>query len=146
MNGHLISDGGCTNPGDFSKAFGAGADFIMAGGMFAGHDESGGENVVDEATGKKFKKFYGMSSDVAMNKYSGGVASYRSSEGKLVFLPAKGPIEYTVLDLLGGIRSTCTYIGASKIEDMPDKTNFIRVTQQLNEVYGRAPDRSEAKS
>lgn len=97
-------------PGDFSKAFGAGSDFVMAGGMFAGHDESGGEDV--EIQGERFKKFYGMSSDVAMEKYSGGVAKYRSSEGKLVLLPHKGPIEDTIYDLLGGIRSSCTYVGA----------------------------------
>lgn len=100
----------------------------MAGGLFAGHDESGGENVIDDVTGQRFKKFYGMSSDVAMEKHCGGVASYRSSEGKCVLLPAKGPIENTVLDLLGGIRSTCTYIGADKIENMPERTFFMRVS------------------
>ena len=83
-----------------------------------------------------------MSSDVAMNKYSGGVANYRSSEGKLVLLPAKGPIIDTIYDLLGGIRSTCTYVGSPSIEDLPANTTFIRVTQQLNEVYGKAPDRA----
>ena len=99
----------------------------MAGGLFAGHDESGGRDLVDEITGKRYKQFYGMSSDVAMDRYSGGVAKYRSSEGKLVMLPYKGPIELTVLDLLGGIRSTCTYIGASKMEQMSDKTVFVKV-------------------
>lgn len=98
----------------------------MSGGMFAGHDESGGEDVM--VNGEKFKKFYGMSSDVAMEKYSGGVAKYRSSEGKLVLLPHKGPIENTVGDLLGGIRSTCTYMGSTNIADMPSNTTFIRVT------------------
>ena len=127
MDGLIISDGGCTNPGDFSKAFGAGADFVMAGGMFSGHNESGGDNVVDEKTGKIFKKFYGMSSQTAMQKHSGGVANYRSSEGKLVLVPAKGPIEGTIFDLLGGIRSTCTYIGASNIEEIPNKTTFVKV-------------------
>ena len=99
IGGHIISDGGCTVPGDFSKAFGAGADFIMAGGYFAGHTESGGDLV--EEDGKKFKLFYGMSSDTAMNKHSGGVANYRSSEGKTVKIPYKGPVENTILDLLG---------------------------------------------
>jgi len=113
----------------------------MSGGMFAGHDESGGEDVMID--GEKFKKFYGMSSDVAMEKYSGGVAKYRSSEGKLVLLPHKGPIENTVYDLLGGIRSTCTYMGSTNIADMPSNTTFIRVTQQINEVYGKAPDKAE---
>ena len=85
----MISDGGCTIPGDIAKAFGAGTDFVMLGGMLAGHDESGGENVQNEQ-GEKFKKFYGMSSEDAMNKYSGGINSYRSSEGKTVLLPYKG--------------------------------------------------------
>lgn len=128
LGGYLISDGGCTCPGDFSKAFGAGADFVMAGGMFAAHDESGGEDYVHPQTEKKYKRFYGMSSNVAMDKYSGGVANYRSSEGKVVYLPHKGPILNTVEDLLGGVRSTCTYIGASSLEEMPEKTTFIRVT------------------
>jgi GMP reductase len=110
LGGHVISDGGCTCPGDFSKAFGAGADFIMAGGMFAAHDESGGDLV--EIQGKLYKQFYGMSSSVAMTKHVGGVAEYRSSEGKAVILPYKGPIRNTIQDILGGIRSTCTYVGA----------------------------------
>lgn len=100
----------------------------MAGGTFAGHDESGGENVQNEETGKWYKKFYGMSSEAAMDKYAGGVAKYRSSEGKVVYLPLKGPVMGTTLDLLGGIRSTCTYVGAPKIESLPEKTTFIRVT------------------
>mmetsp|Transcript_17757 Transcript_17757/g.30067 ORF Transcript_17757/g.30067 Transcript_17757/m.30067 type:complete len:294 (+) Transcript_17757:281-1162(+) len=128
LGGYVISDGGCTIPGDFSKAFCAGADFVMAGGIFAGHQESGGETIKVEESGKWFKKFYGMSSDVAMTKYSGGVANYRASEGKLVYLPFKGPIESTILDLLGGVRSTCTYIGAQSIEEMPENTTFIKVT------------------
>ncbi len=110
LGGHVISDGGCTCPGDFSKAFGAGADFVMAGGMFAAHAESGGDLV--EIGGKQYKQFYGMSSSVAMNKHAGGVANYRSSEGKAVILPYKGPISSTINDILGGIRSTCTYVGA----------------------------------
>lgn len=138
-----MSDGGCTIPGDFSKAFAGGSDFIMAGGMFAGHDESGGELV--EIDGKKFKKFYGMSSGEAMDKYSGGVNAYRASEGKLVHLPHKGPIEYTIMDLLGGIRSTCTYVGANNLYELPEKTTFIRVSQQINEVYGKAPEQHETR-
>jgi GMP reductase len=111
LGGHVISDGGCTSPGDFSKAFGAGADFVMAGGMFAGHTESGGA-LVEGADGKLYKEFYGMSSAVAMHKHSGGVAEYRSSEGKVVSVPFRGPISHTINDILGGIRSTCTYVGA----------------------------------
>lgn len=134
LNGHVISDGGCTVPGDFSKAFGAGADFVMAGGVFASHHESGGELV--EIDGKLFKQFYGMSSSVAMNKHAGGVAEYRSSEGKAVILPYKGPIKNTIQDILGGIRSSCTYVGASQLRELSKRTTFIRVTQQINEVFG----------
>ena len=101
LNGHIISDGGCTCPGDFAKALGAGADFVMAGGMFAGHDESGGDIV--EEDGIFYKDFYGMSSAVAMEKHSGGVAEYRSSEGKHVRVAYRGPIAATCVDILGGI-------------------------------------------
>lgn len=133
IGGHIISDGGCTVPGDFSKAFGAGADFIMAGGYFAGHTESGGDLV--EENGEKFKLFYGMSSDTAMNKHSGGVANYRSSEGKTVKILYKGPVENTILDLLGGIRSTLTYVGAKYLKELSKRTTFIRVNNQLNNIY-----------
>jgi len=138
LGGHVISDGGCTCPGDFSKAFGGGADFVMAGGMFAAHEESAGELV--EIDGKYFKKFYGMSSAVAMKKHVGGVANYRSSEGKAVTLPFKGPIEGTILDILGGIRSTCTYVGAHTLKELPKRTTFVRVTQQINNVFGTTDD------
>lgn len=134
LNGHVIADGGCTVPGDFSKAFGGGSDFVMAGGVFASHAESGGELV--EIEGKLFKQFYGMSSSVAMNKHAGGVAEYRSSEGKAVILPYKGPIKNTIQDILGGIRSSCTYVGASELRELSKRTTFIRVTQQINEVFG----------
>mmetsp|Transcript_1162 Transcript_1162/g.2541 ORF Transcript_1162/g.2541 Transcript_1162/m.2541 type:complete len:349 (-) Transcript_1162:142-1188(-) len=133
LGGHIISDGGCTCPGDVAKAFGAGADFVMLGGMLAGHDESAGE--VMERDGKKRKLFYGMSSNTAMNKYSGGVAEYRSSEGKTVEVEYRGPVDATMLDLLGGLRSSCTYVGASSLKEMSKRTTFIRVTQQLNQVF-----------
>jgi len=136
LNGHIIADGGCTNPGDFAKAFGAGADFVMAGGMFSGHDESGGEIV--EIEGKKYKEFYGMSSKTAMDKHNGGVADYRSSEGKRVLINYKGSVNDTILDILGGIRSTCTYVGAPLLKNLSKCTTFIRVSQQLNEVYGKS--------
>lgn len=135
LNGMIMSDGGCTCPGDFGKAFAGGADFIMSGGIFAGHDESGGEII--EENGIKYKEFYGMSSSTAMNKHSGGVANYRTSEGKRVLLKYKGPVKNTILDILGGLRSTCTYVGASKLKYLSKCTTFIRVTQQLNEVYGK---------
>ena len=102
--------------------------------MFAAHAESGGELV--EINGKQYKQFYGMSSSVAMTKHVGGVAEYRSSEGKAVILPYKGPIKDTINDILGGIRSSCTYVGASKLKELSKRTTFIRVTQQINEVFG----------
>jgi GMP reductase len=133
LGGQIISDGGCTTPGDVAKAFGAGADFVMLGGMLAGHDESGGE--LTESQGKKVKLFYGMSSQTAMNKHAGGVADYRASEGKTVEVPYRGPVENTLLDILGGIRSTCTYVGASKLKELSKRTTFIRVAEQENQVY-----------
>ncbi|XP_070382595.1 GMP reductase 2-like isoform X2 [Dermacentor albipictus] len=133
LDGHIISDGGCTCPGDVSKAFGAGADFVMLGGMLAGHDECGGE--VIEKDGKKYKMFYGMSSATAMEKYHGGVAEYRASEGKTVQVPYRGQVQATVLDILGGLRSACTYTGAGRLKELTRRTTFIRVTQQLNQVF-----------
>ncbi|MHA7880467.1 MAG: GMP reductase [Saccharospirillum sp.] len=133
LNGHVISDGGCTCPGDVSKAFGAGADFVMLGGMLAGHDESGGELI--EQDGKRFKRFYGMSSDTAMDKYQGGVAEYRASEGKTVNVPYRGPLQATLQDILGGVRSTCTYVGAAKLKELSKRTTFIRVQEQENRTY-----------
>lgn len=133
LNGHVISDGGCTCPGDVSKAFGAGADFVMLGGMLAGHDESGGELV--EQDGKQYKRFYGMSSDTAMQKYQGGVAEYRASEGKTVNVPYRGALQTTLQDILGGVRSTCTYVGAAKLKELSKRTTFIRVQEQENRTY-----------
>ncbi|XP_035116103.1 GMP reductase 2 isoform X6 [Callithrix jacchus] len=133
LKGHIISDGGCSCPGDVAKAFGAGADFVMLGGMLAGHSESGGELI--ERDGKKYKLFYGMSSEMAMKKYSGGVAEYRASEGKTVEVPFKGDVEHTIRDILGGIRSTCTYVGAAKLKELSRRTTFIRVTQQVNPIF-----------
>ena len=133
LDAHIISDGGLQVVGDFSKAYGGGADFIMSGSMFAGHIESGGELI--EEDGKKYKVFYGMSSSTAMNKYSGGVAQYRSSEGKTVKIEYRGYVKDTILNILGGIRSTMTYIGAKKIKDIPKCTTFVRVNRQLNQFY-----------
>ncbi|MCH2157683.1 MAG: GMP reductase [Oleiphilaceae bacterium] len=135
LGGHVISDGGCTCAGDVSKAFGAGSDFVMLGGMLAGHEESGGELV--ERDGKLYKLFYGMSSSTAMNKHSGGVANYRASEGKTVEMPFKGPVDNTVQDILGGVRSTCTYVGADSLKELSKRTTFIRVQEQENNVYGK---------
>ncbi|VDK62720.1 unnamed protein product [Onchocerca ochengi] len=131
LNGHVMSDGGCTNPGDVAKALGAGADFVMIGGLFAGHDQCGGDTV--EKDGQKYKLFYGMSSDTAMEKHEGSVAEYRASEGKTITVP--GDISKTVQDLLGGLRSACTYTGAKKLKELSKRATFVRVTQQTNEQY-----------
>jgi len=133
LGGQIISDGGCKTPGDVAKAFGAGADFVMLGGMLAGHTESGGEIV--EIKGEKFKQFYGMSSTTAMEKHVGGVAEYRASEGKTVQVPFRGDVEDTLKDILGGLRSTCTYVGASRLKELTKRTTFIRVSEQENTVY-----------
>ena len=133
LKGHICADGGLVNPGDFGKAFGGGADFCMAGGIFSCHDESGSERIIKN--GQLFHKYYGMSSAEAMSKYHGGVAHYRSTEGRCVLLPHKGPVENTILDILGGLRSTCTYVGAERLKELPKRTTFIRVTQQYNNVY-----------
>ena len=133
LGGHIISDGGCTTPGDIAKAFGAGSDFVMLGGMLAGHTESGGELL--EMNGKKYKQFYGMSSATAMNKHVGGVAEYRASEGKTVKIPFKGDVVNTVLDILGGLRSSCTYVGASRLKELTKRTTFIRVSEQENRIF-----------
>ena len=136
LGGRICSDGGCTQPGDIAKAFGGGADFVMLGGMFAGHNESGGE--VIEKDGKKMRAFYGMSSKAAMDKYSGGVAHYRAAEGKIVYLDDRGPVDQTCQDILGGVRSACTYVGARKLKELTMRTTFVRVTQQLNEIFGKS--------
>ena len=134
LGGQIISDGGCKVPGDIAKAFGGGADFVMLGGMLAGHEESGGELVTDEQ-GKKYKLFYGMSSETAMNKYAGGVAEYRASEGKTIKMPFRGSVNETILDILGGLRSTCTYVGASYLKELTKRTTFVRVQEQHNEWF-----------
>lgn len=133
LDAHIISDGGLQVIGDFAKAYGAGSDFVMSGSMFGGHTESGGDLI--EENNKKYKIFYGMSSSTAMNKYSGGVAHYRTSEGKTVKIEYRGDVKNTILDIQGGIRSTMTYIGAKKIKDIPKCTTFIRVNRQLNQIY-----------
>lgn len=148
LGGHIIADGGCTCPGDVAKAFGAGADFVMLGGMLAGHDEGGGEMFTrwkqtgyytEEGDpilqGDRKVQFYGMSSGTAMEKHHGGIANYRSSEGRTVEIPYKGPVEATILDILGGIRSTCTYVGANELKHLSKCTTFVRVNKQFNNVF-----------
>ena len=134
LGGHVISDGGCKFPGDVAKAFGAGSDFVMLGGMFAGHTESGGDLVTDE-NGQMFKDFYGMSSELAQQRYYGDLAEHRASEGKKVRLKYKGSIDITVQSILGGVRSACSYVGAKTLKDLPKCTTFIRVTQTTNEIF-----------
>jgi guanosine monophosphate reductase len=132
-NSYIIGDGGITCAGDISKGLGAGADFIMLGGLLGGHDENPGEII--EENNKKFKIFYGMSSKTSMEKNYGKMDNYRSSEGRTCKIPYKGKIENTIEDLLGGVRSTCTYVGAKNIEELPEKSIFIRVNNQLNKMY-----------
>jgi len=129
LGGHVMADGGCTCPGDLAKAFGAGGDFVMVGGMFAGSDEAA---QYDDSGNRVF---YGMSSDTAMNKFSGGVAKYRASEGKTIKVTQTGPIENTIQDILGGVRSACTYVGAKRLKDLPKCTTFVRVNRQINSVF-----------
>jgi GMP reductase len=133
LGGHVIADGGCTCAGDVAKAFGAGADFVMLGGMLAGHDEGGGE--ICKMNGEHVLSFYGMSSTTAMKKHAGGVADYRSSEGRTVFIPYKGSVRATAKDILGGLRSTCTYVGAPTLKQLSKCTTFVRCTQQFNSVF-----------
>ena len=143
LGGHIIADGGCTCPGDVAKAFAGGADFVMLGGMLAGHDEGGGEVItktyntteVGVTEQKCFVSFYGMSSDAANTKHFGGLKDYRSSEGREVLVPYRGEVARTIQDLLGGIRSTCTYAGAMKLKQLSKCTTFVRCTQQFNAVY-----------
>lgn len=134
LGGLVCSDGGCTSPGDIAKAFGAGADFVMLGGMLAGHDQS--EMKVKKEGGEKVVVFYGMSSDTAMERHAGGVAEYRASEGKTVKVPYRGNVHGTLQDILGGVRSACTYVGARRLKELSKRTTFIRVTQQLNTIFG----------
>lgn len=134
LKGLVCADGGCTVPGDLAKAFGGGADFVMLGGMLAGHDQCEGEVV--EEDGVKYITFYGMSSATAMDKHSGGVAEYRASEGKTVRVPYRGDVAATLQDILGGLRSACTYVGAVELKELSKRTTFIRVTQQLNTIFG----------
>jgi len=136
LGGQICADGGCTVPGDVAKAFGGGADFVMLGGMLAGHDQS--DQATVEEGGEKFLSFYGMSSDTAMTKHKGGVAEYRASEGKTVKIPYRGDVQGTMQDVLGGIRSTCTYVGAKHLKELSKRTTFIRVSQQINNVFGES--------
>ena len=134
LGGHVMSDGGCTTPGDIAKAFGGGADFVMLGGMLAGHDECAGK-ISHSDLGPSVMSFYGMSSDEAQIKYYGEKQTHRASEGKSVHVTYKGPVKDTIQDILGGLRSACTYAGAKNIKALPKCTTFVKVNRQLNEVF-----------
>ncbi len=149
LNGLVCADGGCTMPGDIAKAFAGGADFVMLGGMLAGHDEGGGailtrrfltheldENDRNVVRTEKTVEFYGMSSETAMERHYGGVALYRASEGKRVEIPYRGAVEGTVQEILGGLRSTCTYVGALRLKELSKRATFVMVGQQINTVFG----------
>ena len=135
LGAHIIADGGCTCPGDVAKGFGAGADFVMLGGMLAGHKEGGGSVIEDN--GKQFIEFYGSSSEEANEKHYGGLADYRSSEGKKVKIPLKNSIDKTIKDILGGVRSSCTYVGAPSLKQLSKCTTFVRVNNQYNDTFGK---------
>lgn len=139
LKGLVCGDGGCTVPGDIAKAYGGGADFVMLGGMLAGHDECDGEVVHEDRNGEQVParmQFYGMSSETAMKKYAGGVAKYRAAEGKTVEVPYRGAVADTMQEIMGGVRSMMTYIGAMKLKEVSKRTTFIRVGAQLNTVFG----------
>ena len=135
LGAHIIADGGCTCPGDVAKGFGAGADFVMLGGMLAGHKEGGGDII--EENGTKFIEFYGSSSEEANEKHYGGLANYRSSEGKKVKIQMKNSLDSTIRDILGGVRSSCTYVGASSLKQLSKCTTFVRVNNQYNDTFGK---------
>lgn len=152
LGGHIIADGGCSTAGDVSKAFAAGADFVMLGGMLSGHDQGGGEVITkfyqtneyyeDEKGNsqyvnemKHFVQFYGMSSETANEKHFGGLKSYRSSEGRTVLVPYKGDVNFTIQEIMGGIRSTCTYVGAATLKQLSKCTTFIRCNDTHNRVF-----------
>jgi|TARA_R100000084_G_scaffold109407_2_gene76382 GMP reductase len=135
VGGHVCSDGGCTTPADICKAFCANADFVMLGGMLAGTDGCDGHWKYNMHREKESLQFYGMSSKQAMTKHNGGVADYRTSEGKCVTIPYKGQTSDTIQDILGGLRSCCTYIGAKTIKDMGKNTTFIKVNNTHNRIY-----------
>jgi GMP reductase len=143
LGGHIIADGGCSTPGDVVKAFAGGADYVMLGGMLAGHDEGGGNIITKEyitkevgvTEEKSFVQFYGMSSDAANVKHFGGLKDYRASEGREVLIPYRGEVSNTIQDILGGTRSACTYAGAQRLKHLMRCATFIRCTDTHNRVF-----------
>ena len=136
VGGHIIADGGCNSSGDIVKAFAAGADFVMIGGMLAGHDECDGELVFEDDNPEPIgMQFYGMASKTAMDRHGHSNREYRGEEGKTVTVPYRGPVKDTVADILGGIRSACTYVGAKRLKDLTKCTTFVRVNNTHNRIY-----------
>ncbi len=134
LGGFICADGGCTTPGEVAKAFGGGADFVMLGKMFSGVDECEGE-WIDKEDGR-YLKFYGMSSKEAMNLYCGGVAPHRAAEGKCTLVKGKGPVSEVAKEILGGLRSACSYVGAMRLKDLSKCTTFVRVNRTHNTIFG----------
>jgi len=136
VGGHIIADGGCNSSGDIVKAFAAGADFVMIGGMLAGHDECDGTLIFEDDNPEPVgMQFYGMASKTAMDRHGHSNREYRGEEGKTVTVPYRGPVKDTVADILGGIRSACTYVGAKRLKDLTKCTTFVRVNNTHNRIY-----------
>ncbi|AAO26920.1 GMP reductase [Buchnera aphidicola str. Bp (Baizongia pistaciae)] len=133
LGGQIISDGGCVVSGDIAKAFGGGADFVMLGGMLAGHKEC--EGLIFKENKKRYMIFYGMSSKFAMDRHIGGVARYKTPEGKTVKVLFRGAVSETINNILGGLRSTCTYVGAFTLKELTKRTTFIKVSEQENIIF-----------
>lgn len=127
LKAHIIADGGISSSGDIAKAFVAGADFIMLGSMLAAHEESPGE--MEDG----YKLIYGMSSSIANEKHSGGMMGYKTSEGRIVKVPIKGPLEETLLKIEGGLASACTYVNAKNLDDLHNNGNFVLVNRQFEQ-------------
>ena len=130
----IVSDGGIVYPGDIAKSFVAGAAMVMAGGIFAGHDECGGE-IRTSASGELHMLHYGMSSKTANEKYNGGLSTYRASEGRTIEVPYRGPVKHTVQDILGGLRSACSYVGAFNLPDLYSRGTMVKVNRTINTVF-----------
>jgi len=136
VGGHIIADGGCNSSGDIVKAFAAGADFVMIGGMLSGHDECDGELIFEDDNPEPIgMEFYGMASKTAMDKYGHSNREYRGEEGKSVIVPYRGAVRDTVIDILSGVRSACTYVGAKRLKDLTKCATFVRVNSTHNRIY-----------
>ena len=136
LGGHIIADGGCNSSGDIVKAFAGGADFVMIGGMLSGHDECDGELIFeDDNEAQVGMKFYDMASESAMDRHQIGNREYRGVEGKTVTVPYRGAVENTLIDILSGVRSACTYMGAKRLKSLSKCATFIRVNNTHNRVY-----------